>query len=489
MKKCAAAFVAAFMCMSIVGCGLFSPPKPDSNSNKGKTSVTKSVETKIDNSKYKHIDNLRFSNNLKVNIYLDGTESMGGYVQNKSSVYASTLRDLKSVIDAKASGPVFQGIKFGDRDVAINYGSYEFLDKKFYTDKDTRLDVMIKNAGNPLDSDTYEENSLNIIVTDLFQTNSYFETMSEALKNKCFDKKLRRSFAIVGLKSQFTGTIFDIGTEQKKIDYTSIEGDETTYRPFYLMVIGKDTDVRLFIYEMQRKFAKAKVALFTNEQGYNSELELADALDPKDKRVEKFEPFKSLENKNKKLHFEIKNTDNGSAGRVNFVTKKLPVQIPIEYELVVDKLEKDVTEKGGLLDRILAWIKGVIGLGDKNKDTGTKYKIIKVPNKFLTCETKANINSNDINMELILKSQPKFLDDAAGAYRVTFSLVADRDHYLKAQNVFADWNFDEGNPPADKNEIGTKTQSIAKFTEQISDKQYNNDKPGFHNLEFYLDIK
>ena len=413
---------------------------------------------------FTYLEKVPVTENLAVKVYLDGTASMAGYTnKNAPSVFKDIMKSIEPVFAARWKSNKVEFVRFGDNYVPFNEENFlNFEREDFYQDKDTRLDNVIKDTDNK---------NLSIIITDLFQTNQHYTSLCNALESKCFGQQADRSFAIIGIKSQFKGRIYDIANDHPPIEYTSEEGNEATYRPLYLLVVGNDADVKVFAYEFQRqpKFKHAKVSLFTNEYGYYSKLALG-----KDFGKTK-SGFQNKGDQDGIIHIKAK-----AGGKVNdklaFTAKKLPVAIPTQYKVEITKLEKLTGGSSGFLAKIMNLFK-------KEKASFTQ-----VDNKELVVGT-AGINVDEANIDSEMNLAVDTKKGNEGKYKVTLGMFATRDDYVNSQDVFKGWNFDESRVPANDAEIGTKTQSISAFTQLVADKHYMQDKPGIKNIVFYLDVE
>ena len=149
-------------------------------------------------------DNLsKISDEIKINLFIDATESMKGFVGVGSPTnYMQVIRNLDSLVvnGWKKCSIVFY--KFGSHVQQLNGRDHlKALDKTFYQQSglssDTQIDKVLANDG------IYQKNTLNLIVTDLFQKDSDAVLLTKLLKEKCLTKGL--AIGIIGVKSQFSG--------------------------------------------------------------------------------------------------------------------------------------------------------------------------------------------------------------------------------------------------------------------------------------------
>ena len=462
LKKIMASLAVATLCLTLTACKMpwedaKTPSKPATNTSGTTTENTADASKGL--ADYSYLNNVAVTEGMAVKVYVDGTASMAGYTNNNApSVYKDIVKSLEPLFNARWKSNKIEFVRFGDSYVPFNGEEFlKFEKKDFYQDKDTRLDNVIKDTDN---------RNLSIIITDLFQTNQYYTSLSNALESKCFGNQADRGFAIIGVKSQFKGKIYDIANHAP-VEYSSEDGKVGTYRPLYMLVIGNDVDVKVFAYELQRKFSGLKVSLFTNEYGHNNTLALGEGFG-KTKAGFQNKGDKDGKAKDGIIHIKAKSGDTVK-DKLVLVGKKLPVGIPSYYNVEVINLEKLTGGSWNPLSKEKATFKQV---DNKNLVSGT---------------VNMDYDGADINSIVDLSVDAK--KDNEGKYKVTLGLFTSREDYVNSQNVFDAWNFDENRVPSSDAEIGQKTQSISAFTQLVADKHYMQDKPGMRNIVFYLDIE
>ncbi|MBR1805910.1 MAG: hypothetical protein IJ774_05905, partial [Selenomonadaceae bacterium] len=96
-------------------------------------------------------------------------------------------------------------------------------------------------------------------VTDLFESDSDWSLVAQKIRERFFAAHL--TVAVVGIRNPFAGEIFDVGLSAAKFNYNSFD-DPNRYRPFYLLVLGRDAAVKNFL----RKFNERQT--FANDTAY-----------------------------------------------------------------------------------------------------------------------------------------------------------------------------------------------------------------------------
>ena len=202
------------------------------------------------------------SENLVARIYFDASVSMQGFVVPSSTQYKNILRPLESVITSGWKNGNTEFFRFGeqvrpiDRDSYLRTGSVDFYDDLRtyiqnifeYEDQLVGENIDINNTPeDSIDEDTpsndinisREENRLVVIVTDLFQDRRDVNLLVSQLKDKYIKNGLE--VGLIGLRSEFNGKVYNLGTTP--ILYRSTPDNPETFRPFYLLVLGRHADI------------------------------------------------------------------------------------------------------------------------------------------------------------------------------------------------------------------------------------------------------
>jgi hypothetical protein len=173
---------------------------------------------------------------LNVDVFLDATLSMKGFiVPGTATYYQQTLPLLESTVGRGWPGGQAAFYKFGTKIEPLTERKHlDAVHPEFYADPEYFRKTLIENVIDKASTD-----NLTVIVTDLFQDNADVNLLNEKLKGKY----LAHNFAIgiVGIKSEFSGSIYDVGTNNYSFEYKGTEPER--FRPFYLLVMGKHSDV------------------------------------------------------------------------------------------------------------------------------------------------------------------------------------------------------------------------------------------------------
>jgi len=187
-----------------------------------------------------------FTSEVVANIYVDGTLSMLGFVKPGANTrYCKVIEALEGCIISGWSQAEVNFFKFGDDIVPLQGREYiRAKEPSFYeNDKINRL-TRIQRVIDHVDTV-----SMSLILTDLFQTDSDVNLLIRQIKEKCFQQNL--AFGILGIRSEYDGNIYDLGPNKPAIYYQSHNQDESTLRPFYILLLGRHVDIVHF-YEQLR---------------------------------------------------------------------------------------------------------------------------------------------------------------------------------------------------------------------------------------------
>jgi hypothetical protein len=186
---------------------------------------------------------------IDTDIYFDATVSMKGFTTLAADNVYLTLPDLLGDLCGAAGEVKFYS--FGEQIHELDGRSYRnFTTPEVYTEAITAVANVVDRA------DTAH---LSIIVTDLFESDSDWSNVTQKLRDKFFANHL--AVAVIGIKNSFSGEIFDVGLNAAHFNYNSFDNPDR-YRPFYLLVMGRDDVVKNFL----RKFNERQT--LPNDTGY-----------------------------------------------------------------------------------------------------------------------------------------------------------------------------------------------------------------------------
>lgn len=164
------------------------------------------------------------SENLSVDIYLDGTTSMLGFNSPASTNYSKLLEDIELVVGNVWKKTDVKYFKFTTQIDTLN--RQQFIEgknnPKFYVDRFTKNQLNIDNAVSNIDP-----KRVSIIITDLFYKGQDINKVVRALNENCIQKGI--DIGVLSVTSTFTGTVADVDPA------VDIKNEN---RPLYVLIFG-----------------------------------------------------------------------------------------------------------------------------------------------------------------------------------------------------------------------------------------------------------
>ena len=166
-----------------------------------------------------------------IDIFLDGTESMKGFVSAPNNAYSRTIIQVENTLISRFSEYERRYYKFGNICVKIDREGFlsSISGVGFYNDPNikmnTRLDSVFARI-KPL--------NLTLIVTDLFQQDSDIAGVVQKIKERGIPSNM--SIGFIGVLSEFKGMVYDVSP--KGLQYP-FQGK----RPFYIIAVGEYDDL------------------------------------------------------------------------------------------------------------------------------------------------------------------------------------------------------------------------------------------------------
>ncbi|MDO4921878.1 MAG: hypothetical protein Q4E64_08670 [Phascolarctobacterium sp.] len=421
------------------------------------------------------------SDSIDAAIYIDGTFSMAGYVnQQGSSVYSESLKNIERTITGGWKQEKIEYVKFGDS--LQNLSREQFLQANhtiFYQEKDTSLQKVVE---------AMDANKLNIMVTDLFQTNQDIDSLIIALKKACFADE-SKAMAIIGVKSQFNGKIYDVGKNMLAFAYASNDEVES-YRPFYLLIIGKEADVRFFAEAYAKNFDDdrlIKMNLLSKHMGCNVKLTSGKAVKNNSKeRIANMAQISTMLGSNSDiLQYRLKLDEKKSGFYATLTAEDVIGNCPDKFKRTISDVEKwqqtGKQKETGFLNKLMG----------KAANSFGNAEFVKVDHKdFLEIlASDAGLHDTNANVPLQFIFNPLGIRKAEGKYRVKIAVLPDKDDYIESNNVFSDWNFQDAeiSNPEDLSGMGNKTLNIDGFVKMAASLNYEMNQPGFYDIYVYLE--
>lgn len=178
---------------------------------------------------------------ITLRVFVDATSSMRGFVTRNNSAFAADLQTLERAAHQMSSDlKATQCFEFGTKPIpAKGPPCYEdVLHPSFFAlprDQDkTKIESVVSGVRN--------DDSLTVIVTDLFEDEADLGALFDVFKKYVFEADL--SLGVVASKQSFDGEIYDIGPEHGSEHWAHS-------RPYYALVVGKSSNVTAYFTALQ----------------------------------------------------------------------------------------------------------------------------------------------------------------------------------------------------------------------------------------------
>ena len=193
----------------------------------------------------------------RIDIKIDGTLSMQGYVAVPSSRYIKTLGYLDTAASTLNISPgKVKYYKFGIKPQPIT-GSYLGAQQvNFYNSGGSNFEYNLIDAA--IDPQPMSD-KLSIVVTDLYQKDTDIKAVHNRLK-PYFEKNM--ATGILAIKSEFNGKICDTNFGNGGCFPYKNSSKEESFRPVYLMIVGHYDNVKNFF----EKLKSLDANLFKDDQ-------------------------------------------------------------------------------------------------------------------------------------------------------------------------------------------------------------------------------
>lgn len=425
------------------------------------------------------------SESIDIDMYIDGTYSMAGYVNfPHSTVYSDAIKNVERTITSSWKKETIQYIKFGDSNEKLNRSQFlELNHPGFYQELDTSL----QNVISAMDS-----NKMNIVVTDLFQTNQDIDSLVMELKRQSFSEE-GKALALIGIKSQFSGKIYDIGKNRLSVDYKTTE-DIATYRPFYIMVLGKEADVRVLVDGFKKSFGKdelCKAVMFSKNLGTDVHLlagkSINNSRNKDGEKIANMAKMSTLLGSNSDiLQYRLKLDEKLSGFNCKLEAMNVLCQVPERFDNVffaVEKWEQKKTTKqnAGLMDKMTGNTKTAVGQPE--------FVQVKAEDFISVSGYEIEQDDSNVSADLRFMLDPKAIKRKEGKYRICVALRPAKDDYIASNSVFDDWDIkDEAVLSSEAlGSVGSKTLNISSFVQVVSALNYEINEPGFYDIYVYFE--
>lgn len=201
---------------------------------------------------------------LNINIHVDGTPSMLGYVtspNNANTRYSQTIDLLEGTLSGgqpRGQEPKFKYYRLGETTKEISKQRVGYLEARkplFYDGSSSEFPSLpvsnIQAAINPASDD-----NLTIIITDLYENAADLNGIANTISTNYFSSnKLSNAVGFFARKSEFNGNVYlEDGTNKKFIYNTNDkQGNKISeFRPFYIIFLGQYEDIKYYFDRLEK---------------------------------------------------------------------------------------------------------------------------------------------------------------------------------------------------------------------------------------------
>ncbi len=370
---------------------------------------------------------------LEVDIYLDATTSMKGFVSNTTTDYSRMLDDIESTCQNVWKNTDIRYFKFGRQVDSI--GRSEFVAAKtspaMYSDPQLSTQTNFAEAVEKTDA-----KRVSIFITDFFYNNNDVNLVVRSFK-KSFQNGA--DVGIAGFSSAFDGVVADVKPAVR------VNGP----RPAYVLIFGDRQNINLFFNILKSKpyINQNQFLLLTGKPSVNFEVNVT--KDKSSKSVNKYATKEQLQNYGTVYTFRMKPADKDAL--FNAEVKLSPAAYTFPYT------EKNIKayafkKTGGDKDSVAA--------GDEIKLTGAT---------FSKGVYKANVALENTGKE--------------GLYSYAVYLVLDN----VATPVMPDWVNDVSADTYGQGTNENKTLNLHRLLTDIATNQLTDVQPKL--AKFYLNVE
>lgn len=225
----------------------------------------------------------------RIGVYVDVTPSMKGFLGMQADAYREVveetrymtcLDEINKIITAKYNEQQIKNYRIDtplwqtDENVLDKARGAKYYGNSAYMDKEYIMIDLIEDDGAGYDSrclanalKNCKGEDFSVIVTDFYENDSDAAGVIEALKeNVQLESGIGKTVGIMGIKSEFAGTIYDISAFKKDVEYGIVNGEiaeeDIVYRQFFVIVIS-------YPKAMQEFYGQLKESLNMTEEDLN----------------------------------------------------------------------------------------------------------------------------------------------------------------------------------------------------------------------------
>lgn len=214
-------------------------------------------------------EQLELTDSLNINLHIDGSGSMLGYINQDNSSYIQALKLLDTTLSlgSKRSNTIIEYHRSGDyknKSKELTRSQFRKASKaEFYNGVNSIFPAVSSDLASIVNKPK-NNNSLTVIVTDLDQNDGDVNLIANKIKASYFNQKDENyAIGVWGVKSEFDGTVYSASDANKKFQYSTSGKSNSQYRPFYVLFLGHHQDITDYFKKLQKEQSFGDRSKFT----------------------------------------------------------------------------------------------------------------------------------------------------------------------------------------------------------------------------------
>ena len=204
-------------------------------------------------------ESVKSTESLNIDVHIDGSGSMLGYINQDNSSYVKSLKLLDSILSlgGKRSQTVVKYHRSGDhKNKAKELTRSEFRKAgkaEFYNGANSIFPAVSSDLASIINKPKKSGN-LTVIVTDLDQNDGDVNLIANKIKAGYYNQEDEDyAVGVWGVKSEFDGTVYSASDANKKFQYSTAGKSNSQYRPFYVLFLGHYQDIADYFNKLQKE--------------------------------------------------------------------------------------------------------------------------------------------------------------------------------------------------------------------------------------------
>lgn len=212
----------------------------------------KQPEIKAGDSFQDQIDPQNATETIACNFFIDSSASMHGFIKpGISSYYTQVIKELEQMLIRAWSDYSVNYFQFNTGVFKIKRGDFrKAIEPDFYKPNSHINDTNINSVF--AKKEHFENDALSIIVTDLFENDSDIDLLIKTIRKVVKEHNL--CLGLLGIKSQYDGTVDNISEKNFRIDYKT--KGKSSLRPFYILMIGSYGNILQYFKKLETSSLK-----------------------------------------------------------------------------------------------------------------------------------------------------------------------------------------------------------------------------------------